>query len=806
MPGRPLMAGRPLMGGAPMTPDPAVYRDARAGILDAEAGASRRAALTSLTDAWLAEVFAASGADEVGGCLLALGGYGRGHLSAGSDLDLLLVTGEGSVPERLDGIAQRLWYPVWDTGVRLDHSVRTASQTRQLAARDLRAALGLLDARVVTGDRELGDRVVSGVLADWRGLARARLTELRASVGRRRALAGDAAHLLEPDIKEAYGGLRDAAVLDAIAASWVTDIPREALRPARHALLDMRDAMDTAARRAGRRPSTVLRAQDQQEVAEILGLADRDALLRAVSESTRAIAYGSDSAWHRVDRLLRDRPPRRWSTRRTPRRAGPERVPLADGVVVHEGEVGLAGDARPATDPVLALRLAAAAAQACLPVAPGALARLQRESPQLPVPWPPAARDALVSLLGAGAGLVSVWEAMDQHGLVSRLIPEWDGVRSAPQRNPVHIYRVDRHLVETAAAASARLRDVARPDLLLIAALLHDIGKGRQGDHSEAGAAIAERVTEAMGFDDADRATLVCLVRHHLLLAETATRRDLEDPRTVQVVVDALGTSEVLGLLHALTYADAAATGPGAWSDWKAALVDDLVERADRVLQGAAPDSRLPWHDRFPGMDAAAIDDDITAEVRVAPGTSASTVLITAPDRPGLLGAIAGVLAIHRLEVKAADTETIGARAFTAWTVVPFFGEFPAVDLLTADLRRALAGQIDVGARLVHRSRPRSGPDPLVHFVEEAASLGDVLEVRAHDEPALLYRVGDAIREAGATITAARVCTLGSEIVDAFYVRSSTGAALSGEERTQVVRAVRRALEHGDESEKPGTA
>lgn len=802
------MTGAAAMSGSAdgvetLSADPSAYREARRELLErpVTSRAARRRALSALTDAWLAEVFATSGAAEWGATLVAVGGYGHGELTVGSDLDLLLV-----LPERVDardeqvaGVVDALWYPVWDSGVRVDHSVRSIAETRRVATADIKAMLGLLNARTIAGDRIQGERLQQTVLADWRALARTRLGELRDAVESRRARHGEAAHLLEPDLKEAYGGLRDASILDAIAASWVTDVPREGLSDARERVLDIRDALHDCAVAEGRRTSDVLRTQDQGDVAARLGMVDREALLRVLGEAARSVAYASDTTWHRVGRLLRERSGRQ--IRRRLRRPGPERVPLADGVVLHDGEVGLALDAHPERDPVLVLRLAAAAAQAGLPVAPAAVARLARESAPMPVPWPRDARDSLVSLLGAGAGIVPVWEALDRHGMITRLIPEWEAVRSAPQGNPVHIYRVDRHLVQTAAESAAHIREVTRPDLLLVAALLHDIGKGRPGDHSEVGAALALTIAEAMGFDARDRDALVTLVRHHLLLPDTATRRDLDDPATTAHVAAAVATPELLDLLHALTYADAAATGPGAWSEWKESLVDELVARTRAHLAGVAVAPAPVIAERYPHLLAS---DGV--EVLLERDAPASRIIVAAPDRPGLLGVIAGTLAVHRLEVKAADTQTLGSRAVTGWTVIPFFGEFPRLDLLRSDLLRALEGEFDLTARLEHRRRAGSTAAPRVDFVPGAASDADVLEVRAHDEPALLHRIGRAITHAGASITAARAETLGSEVIDVFYLRRADGGRLDPEDRARVVGAVLDRLQEGDRTEDPTTA
>lgn len=757
--------------------------------------AQRRAALTAVTDAWLQHLFALSGAPQLGATLVAVGGYGRGDLSPGSDLDLLLLVPDSSASS-LAEVADRFWYPVWDSKVRVDHSVRTPAETRKTAGQDLRVLLGLLDARVIAGDGDAAVQMRASVLADWRGLARDRLADLRESVQRRRERYGDLAHVLEPDVKESYGGLRDDIVIRAVAASWVTDVPREGLQDSYRHITAVRDALHDESLRSGRKPTDQLLLQDQDAVAVALGIKDADELLRELSSAGRKIAYASDVMWHRIDRILTR--PRKTLLRRRVKRVGPHRVPLAEGVVVHDAEVTLSLDARPEKDPVLVLRTAAAAAQAGLPVSPAAMQRLAQESAPLPEPWPAEARESLVSLLGSGLNLIPVWEAMDAAGIPAALIPEWSVVRSAPQRNALHIYTVDRHLVETAARAGSYLRDVKRPDLLLVGALLHDIGKAQVRDHTEVGVELVALMGPRMGFDAADTAVLVDLVRHHLLLPDTATRRDLEDASTIRSVAEAVGNVDTLDLLHALTKSDAAATGPAAWSDWKAGLIDTLVRRTHALLQGEMPpvaQSQQPLRN----LERQVLDSggvQVVVEDTSLSGASSAVITVGADDRLGLLSTVAGVLAVHRLQVRAADTRSVNDRVVSRWQVTALFGDLPEQVLLREDLTRALNGNLDIASRLVKRpsTAGSQATKPRVSFADGASEQADVLEVRAHDEPGLLHRIGAALAAAGAYVTAARVSTMGSEVVDVFYLRRPDGARLSPDHQAAVVTTVLAAL------------
>lgn len=740
----------------------------------------RRTSLASLTDAWLSELFTAAGA-ETGCCLVAVGGYGRGELTAGSDLDLLLLHEAGT---SVTDVADRLWYPIWDSGIRLDHSVRTVAQARRLAGDDLTVLLGLLDVRPIAGDATLATALSEAVLRDWRAMARTRLPALRELVEQRRVRKGELATLIEPDLKESYGGLREGTVLRAIAASWVTDIPHSDWEASLTTIWNTRDALHAVSGRS----SDVLTLQDQAAVALALGYADEDALLRATSLAARSVAYAADTAWRRVARL--DRPPR---LPRPLRRGGAARTPLADGVVIHDGEAVLALDADPRSDPGLILRAAAAAAQAGIPMSPVALARLARESRALPEPWPSTVRDALVSLLGSGSALPTAWEALDLAGIIDGLLPEWEVVRSAPQRDPLHRFTVDRHLVETAAHASALTREVDRPDLLLVGALLHDIGKARGGDHSVIGAELALGIAGRMGFSESDARVIEAMVRHHLLLPEVATRRDLDDPATIDAVCDAVSDRQVLTLLRALTEADSRATNAQLWSAWRRELIDGLVVRVAARLEGRP----MPEEPELrPDLHAVLAQSGTSVLIGPDPVMEDGLeITVVTDDRLGLLATVAGLLSLHRLQVRAADVMTMEGRAVQLWRIVPVFGSPPSAEQLHDGLRRAVEGSLDVGASLrareasAHPVGARVEPPPArVETVTMAGARSTVLEVRAHDAAGLLHRIARAIADAEADVTGARVATLGSEVVDVFFLVDGRGAPLT-EHHAALVRA-----------------
>ena len=739
--------------------------------------------------------------------------------------------------------------------------MRTVQEALELARTDLAVAPGLLDARQVAGDADLAAPVRAGVFADWRRDAPRRLRDLREEYAARLARHGELAYRLEGDLKEARGGLRDSAMLRFISASWLADVPHGAPERAREFLLDVRDALHGVSGRALDRlllqeqdgvaallrDAGVLGDQDDRTLtspleadelfAADLGSAggaavsasaggaltggelpgseqpgdpssglrdpavgsisiaelyttDADLLMRRVAEAATTIAYTAEAAWRQVDAALVARNPARRPVRR----------PLADGVVEQDGEVFLARAAAPSRDPVLVLRAAAAAAESGLSFAPNTLRRLAEESAPLPRPWPREAREAFVTLLGAGSGLIPVWEALDRSGILHALLPEWRRIRSLPQRNSLHVHTVDRHTLQTVVAASDLPRGVDRPDLLLVAALLHDIGKGLPGDHSETGAELTRQLAPAFGFNDADVSTLTGLVRHHLLLPDLATARDPDDPATLEALLGALSELaaprvEALRLLRALSEADSKATGPAAWNPWRSGLYHGLAVRAEAALLGVDPPVAEPSDPARAEELAArsrASADGIVVEVQ-----GAQAVSVAAPDRIGILAAVAGVLALRRLTIRAATSETVDGVVVQRWLVAADWST-ALQDRLREDVRAALSGTLDVAGRLASRDagerRNRLVAAPSVAVLPGASASATVLEVKARDAPGLLYRVASALAGMGVSVRSARVSTLGAEAVDVFYIVTATGAQLSDDAAQRVAAAVAEVL------------
>ena len=748
-------------------------------------GSSLCQPLSDLADAWVRDV--ASDATEGSTrkiALLAVGGYGRQELCPFSDLDLVLLhDGRRDIAK----LADKIWYPMWDAGIAIDHAVRNPKELIRAASQDLRVALGLLDTRVIYGDDDVARPVLSKIAKLWSTqLATTYLPALQSQMRERHLQQGDVASLLEPNLKEAHGGLRDVNVLASLEScaptlSDLVDFP--ALHRSAAVLLDVRVELH---RLAGKAQEKML-LQEQDQLAERLAYEDAETLCQAVSKAGSQIAWISDEIWRRQAIWTPGLPVAQDEARRES--TSDPAIDIEGGEVVARRDVDLR------SDPSLALRVGVTAAKRELPIALETLHRLAERSPAPTNPWSRETIDAFVQLLAQGSRAIPAFQSLDHAGIISRLLPEWDHVRYYHQRNAYHRFTVDRHLLEAVANAAELNDGSVRQDLLLVGTLLHDIGKGLPGDHTEIGIEIVNNLAPRMGFSDDDTRILSTLVAQHLLLADTATRRDLSDPRTIELVADAVGSIDVLLLLEKLTIADSKATGSSAWGPWKAQLVAQLVANTRDFLEGRGGVEAMPLFERYDAeIKEARAANDLIVKIYDA------TVVVAAPDRRGLLAQVTGALTLSGLDVLSASVDGVDGVVIDVFDVQASRGRWPSEQELKGKIRQALLGDLDLATQIKQRASDYAGSrrsssaypiEPSVIVASNASSGASVLEVRAPDEIGLLFRLTSTISEQGANILHAKVSTIGSDVVDVFYVTTENGLQLSDEDADRLTEALR---------------
>jgi len=770
-------------------------------------GAAFGVALADLCDATLEEI-AADLVLEGRWAVVVAGSYARRELCPGSDLDLVLLHSGGARGRDADAAARVLWYPFWDAGFTLGQATRTPKEALALADADLDALTALLDVRTVVGDRAFAEELD----AKARALARKRRDRVVGALADaatvRYERPGPVAEMVEPNVKDGAGGLRDLQALTwagwavsetgglagLVAAGVLAPADVAELEVANARLLDVRVALHRVT--GGR--ADLLTLQEQDAVAAQLGVADADALLRGLADAARTVGWISRDVWARLAApAARGRAERSGRTGRGGRvgRAGGDatgETALAPGVVARDGRVAL-GDDEPVTVTSV-LRVAAAAAERDTSIDRATLARLGALDGD--VAWGPEDRDAFIRLLRAGRPLVAVFEALDHVGALVRLLPEWAHVRARPQRNVYHRFTVDRHLLEAVVEADALLdgtgpaADAARrgrPELLLVGVLTHDLAKGAPGDHSEVGAEWAAAFATRIGLDAHAADVVSWLVRNHLLMADTATRRDLADPDTILRFGRTVRDTERLDLLYALTVADSQATGPAAWSTSKAALCRQLFTETDALLEDGVVGPGLSAERQavLERHRAQLEDRELSVEwAEGADGLLECTVI--AQDRQGLLATVAGVLTTVGFDVQSAsaygDADT--GMALEVYRGIDRFGRLdgPGRRDFTTMLRSALDGALPLRARLTESIRRYRSPAPGpalgvdVRVDVGASASATVIEVHAPDAVGLLASVAAVFADVGLDVTVALVATSGERAVDVFYVRDAHGA------------------------------
>lgn len=732
--------------------------------------------------------------DEIGYpsgvALVALGGYGRGELAPGSDIDLLILH---AGIDGIDRLAEEIFYPLWDAKLTVGHAVRTVDECTSEARGRLDVLASMLDARLICGAEWLLADMTEGVLARATGDPAAFAARLREDMRLRHATYASVSHHLEPDLKEGAGGLRDIH-----AAGWLGKIaaggPQERSSEL-YAAEEFFVALRTWLHRATGRRTDKLYLEQQPELAQAFEYEDRpqwsaaDLLMRDVFRHGRAVEFAVSSELARF-----------------------------------------MGEAELETD-----RIATDALQ------PGG-------------EWPPEVLERFLEILRAGddGGL----EALDRQGDLQRLVPEWEDVRFRPQRDPYHRFTVDTHLFECARAMSALLggrQSGEDPmagqataaaggdqDSLLIGAFLHDIGKTGRSGHVAIGTSIAREVAGRMGLDESSRDLVVFMVEQHLLIPDTATRRDLTDESLVLDVATRVGDAKRLAALYLLSQADAAATGPNASTPMRQTLIRELVAKVQHVLErgdvGADTAGRLAERaeairEGLAGRDSELIETFLlrmprsyvlaaspeqaardfplleaplgVTEVRTAAaeGQRAGTYSLTvvAADRPGLLARVAGALSLSQFSILSAQVFTTDdAVALDHFEVQPVFGNDVGEERwreLRATLRKALEGRLSLDYRVKEKREqyppPRRGIEVEVSVRNDASDFFTIIEVGAADRIGLLYDITRTLFELSLDVHIAKVATYGDRVIDAFYVRDVLGEKITDDDHSaEVVRAI----------------
>lgn len=801
---------------------------------------------------------ARSGKPPSGVALVALGGYGRRELAPASDLDLLLLY-RGWSSSDVTALNREIRYPLWDSGRELGDRVREPRDVVRSFER-IDEVCALVDARFLAGDR--------GLFSDMDGSVRRRLERGRASFFKglvqssadRHLRYGHAGHLLEPNIRDSAGGLRDIHTLlwaskvlpggdglnGLVASGQLSQLDADLVGAARSFFLRLRIGLHLLTSRH----QDQLYLAEQDELAKGLGYEGNgagpaDRIMQELYQHARHVDAVVQSFWDRVTHRRR----RRWRSSSS--------VALTEGCAVIDGRIEVIAATHPRDDPAGWLRVFLTSVRLGLPIGRGSLNRLHEELVQTKgLTWSPEARDVFLDILQSGTSGVRALEAMDSTGFLAALIPPWEPIRCFPQRDLYHRFTVDRHLL-TAVAELGTSRSADEPDLkdawsrvedhesLFIATLLHDIGKGRGGDHSELGTSLASETTARMGFDGGRASAVELLVREHLTLISLATRRDLNDPRTIDELVDRVGDVRRLAMLFLLTRADSLATGPEAWSSFRASLVRELYARTKQRLEGA-PDApaemsqhlseladalELPREEAetlvgpmpeawLVGLDVASARRQVDLlRTPLAPGEvrtsaerldEADELIVVAPDRPGLFATVAGVLALRGIDVHDAEIYTRSDNvAIEVFRVRGAHGAVPEDrwQQVRGDIAGALEGRLDLDEALGRkaaqtrrrRSSGRHRPPIQVVVDNNASETHTVVEVHTEDRLGLLRLITKALVDAGCDLSFAKIATFGVDVVDVFYVHDLEGHRVTDPEHVaRIEETLHKALQPGE--------
>lgn len=819
----------------------------------AETGVALSAALTAYFDRYIKGLYLDCLGPLSDRCaLFALGGYGRREMSPFSDVDIMVVVPESQDADIL-GSVERFIRSLWAQGVSLGHSVRTPSQALELAAENVEVASSLLDARLMAGSpglfpdpREAVRRILLDGDVDYFEL-------LLTGMHQRRKQFGDSAYLLEPQVKLGCGGLRDLHTVDWVATLFfgTRDV---------HALVDRGVAWAAEAEGLVRARSLLLRTrfalhlqqgwkQDQltyaaqAPVGAVLGYGEAHVegsvtrFMQAYYRSAREAAVTADlwlEAWHSL------RPG-----------APSAALPVNTGAI--------------ADDPTVIFDLLAHAHRAHLDLQPQARRAISAATASLP---PSVAadshaarvvRDIVCGLEDPGELLYLVADT----GVLAKVVPEWAHLTGHAQHDTYHVFTTDVHLLATTTRMKELLRGeleertpyltaVARryvaarsPDALLLATLLHDVGKGLGADHSIIGAGLAAEVAQRMGFGPEERQLVRRLILDHLVMPKISQRRDLRDPATLQSFCRVVGRVKFLDALTLLSFCDMDSVGPGHLNDWKQRLLEELHREALRHLEekGQRSDEDLAQRlevvrsllerELSPSRVDAILEtlprrfvesselpqlvrcarflDDVDGRHRVAfhdaPDGLYTEVLVYETEHPGHLADVAGVLDGAGLDIRGArSAAVVGGGTIEVFEVCTADASHRAIpqrrrELIAETLRRLFDGDSGfekVLSQRLEQSRlpPRERPGvPLVVSVDNDFDPDfSIIEVKAQDRPGLLAHIARALSDGGLVVDRSLITTEGDRAIDTFYVRDADSKKIAEPRGQELANAINRRL------------
>ena len=811
-------------------------------------------------------------------CLVAVGGFGRGELHPHSDVDLLILLDDAVAADLPRAALESFVQLLWDAGFYLGHSVRTVDQCKEEALAEVATATTLMEGRLLDGPVKLFSRLQTELAADKMWPAGAFFEAKFAEQQQRHARYHETAYNLEPNIKEGPGGLRDIQMIAWVAKrhfgaqtlhglvehGFLTETEYTDLVNDQRFLWRVRYALHLLAGRAEDR----LLFDYQRQAAQRLGYADRDGSL-AVEQFMQSY-YRTVMQLERLnERLLQLFQEELLYPEDEPAQ------PLGDEFCVRHGFLATRDDAvflrRPAA--MMEMFLLLARHENLRGVAASTI-RLVRDNLYLvdaQFRQDETVNASFLELLRQPEGVYTQLQRMNRYGLLAELIPAFGHIVGRMQYDLFHVYTVDQHTLfvvrNLRRFAYGKYRDrfphcqsvfhcIERPELLYLAALFHDIAKGRGGDHSELGAADARDFCVRLKLEPADVDMIAWLVRQHLLMSRTAQRRDLTDPATIHEFAGIVGNTRYLDHLYLLTVADIAATSPQLWNSWKNGLLWDLYLQAGAALRRglenplqrvtAIRETRagalsrllrrewspaairriwktLPEHaflrltadqlewctevvirgqDRDPDHGSE-YRGDVIIEVRGVQPHGVSELLVAVPDHDGLFASITSVLDEMGFNVMAARILTTrDGRSFDLFQLMDqqdhVLSEQDAAELIA---RLKIATTAEQARPLVKRAMPRRLrhfiSDPRIRFEHDLEQVGTIMEIECNDRPGLLSRIAAAMVQEAVQVHDARIATFGERVEDTFLVSDAQGRPLQQAEQESLVATIKKYLQEG---------